>query len=374
MRQGNRTRATLYFMGTSAALFCALAFSSCTPASHDGSPDVKPSATVSRTGSEADNRVETLVLDFDSQPRELDLTESYDYNNGIGPGIIRKCFKDCAPPCPCEFDLAPNSFDVDDQSRTWLLDPANQRLVVLRGQEIELERHLGRAVYAISDVQVAEPTGYLLGQDSQFRAKLYISPPRGAMKQGLVLHEDVQLEPGRNLVVSDRGVAIPAFEPFPSEKEVIAFVTFGDTAPFNATLVDRWPTDAGNLSIDVDVDAPAIDIALESPTAVWKTSLNLRYRFRGKDRKGSASAEFVAGRESGVHLLIYAGIERPTPRDAYLYVNISPNGEVLKNHPIKDPAGPIDEHQDRHLTLGPDEQPLLMFAMTKGVEIYSLAD
>lgn len=317
---------------------------------------------------------ETIELDFDEAGGRGSVLFRIPFGEGKSSvGRIPPCMDEgCPSPCPCTTQLIPFSFAPTRRGGAWILDPAKERLARFssQGEFLRKVRIPGNDRRNF-DVVVSDRNPLVLGQRLDFSARLVRfnsdRPEVQSLRYKSEAAEAYRLTSSQDrlfstLFVEDANMDV---------EEVPVEIRRGGTATEvpGVPFLDGWMIHqdyAGPTTIPLEVRSTMYD---------WQAEIEaiLVREVNGEKREvpGSLSWEFAVSGEGDVHLLVRAQTEKGGSIDGFWWVPVSREGFVGKPLKLRGPRR-SDDQQQRHLALGYDNRPVMMWVGKKGLIFESL--
>lgn len=290
-------------------------------------------------------------------------------------GYSPVCLKgNCPPPCPCEVQQQPSSFDVDPDGRLAVLDVAKARVALFDDGRFVKAVALPNKDYGGEDLQTVGRTVTVL---SSREMRFYLTHLRPGVKRARVIkYQGAPVETVSRIATDGERPYATIWGPL-SESEVPVRLVAGRRRPaVVARRVPGRPFLDGWMPFHPYVAEDTIRLSTEASSS-WSRDIRFGfYRDSGGLRRkvrGSVTWELEVSRAGTTHLLIAASTEARGPFiNGYWYLRVERDGKVGRAVPLEGPTGP-DDQQYRRLTLDEADQPLVMWSGRRGVRIESLA-
>lgn len=271
----------------------------------------------------------------------------------------------------CGLPVVPNSFDIDRRGRLWVLDDAKRRVAVFDEEGAFLFAvPIRRPAASPFDLRCVERRTVALVQDWDFSGRLITIAGGERIGDHLITFGPVPpitadrfqgTRPGR--------VYLHLFAGRAHNQEVDSVIPIpasGHKAPAREVpgrpFLDGWLSYRELRHRRWNV----IPLSARSSELAW--DVNIRFRFEQRIDGEIISPEGVVvyldaevDDRGWIHYVLFAGTWGEDPRDGFWYLRVSPTGKV--GMPVR-LAQTMDDEEDRvnrHLTLGPDGQPLTMW-------------
>lgn len=370
-----------------ASALLLIVFVGCVGASQDGvaetsqgSAEPSPSPTT-----EVETKVAKHTLYFSEPGVKAPVLHSLPYGKArrfLGGADV--CTEDCDLPCPCTVPIGPGSFDIDAQGQVWVSDEAKGRIAAFSpDDEFLFKVNAAGNDYRNLDVQVVGGVPVVHRQRRDFAAQFFtiVDEEAGVLRTLFIDGEPYQ--GNSSFTEVDDRIFYTVMEPvgeieapwFPAEITLPEgrHKSFASETP-GLPFLDGWLLDPSYLGPRVHV------LEVRSEAQTWNLEINFRLERLKKGGRGrvggNVSWEQVIGPDGVIHRLLFAGSYGNNREDGYWYLRIEPDGTVGEPLHLADPdpgpQKPSPSYQTRRLSLGPDGEPLIMWAGPKRARIVAL--